>query len=81
MSYKTVDFRRCPCGKRGFEHERAADKALGRGQAKRLRKADANGTRRGVHMESRTYWCDEGQMFHTTSESRRSFNQRETIFA
>ncbi|QMP84516.1 hypothetical protein HUN43_00056 [Streptomyces phage Endor1] len=76
MKTKTVDYRYCQCGlKRGFPSERAADKALGRAQAKRDRLAESRGTRRGLHRESRYYQC-EYDLFHLTSESRRHFNDR-----
>ncbi len=73
---KTVDFKMCSCGKRGFE-ERLVDKALGAAQAKRRRQMDAAGTRRNiVKMESRTYPCEVGELYHTTSESRREYQLR-----
>lgn len=76
MKTKTVEHRSCRCGvKRGFASERLADKALGRAQAKRDRAAEARGTRRGSHRESRYYQCDFS-MFHLTSESRRSYTDR-----
>lgn len=71
--FKTVEHEMCACGKRSFGNERAADRALGRARAKRTRKADATGTRRGMYVENRVYSCPHGGL-HTTSESRRSFN-------
>lgn len=73
---KGVEWRSCQCGiKRGFTSERDADKALGRAQAKRNRRADATGTRRGQHIERRFYQCDFG-LFHLTSENRSSYENR-----
>ncbi|GAA0946068.1 hypothetical protein [Actinocorallia libanotica] len=69
MGFKTVDFRPCPCGKRGFEDERQADRALGRAQAKRNRTADRHGTRRGIERERRYYECEFGT-FHLTHKNR-----------
>lgn len=74
---KTVAFRMCACGKRGFVDELDADKALGRARAKRRRQMDGRASRRGVvTMESRTYKCEIGDLFHTTSQSRREYNER-----
>ncbi|MFF3249696.1 hypothetical protein ACFYWP_01465 [Actinacidiphila glaucinigra] len=61
--------------KRGFLTERDADKALGRARAKRHRRADAAGTRRGQHIEQRYYQCDYG-MFHLTSQNRSDYEGR-----
>ena len=59
-------------GKRSFRTERDAEKALGKSQASRRRKADAHGTRRGMYMESRYYECTDGcGGWHLTSQSRR----------
>jgi hypothetical protein len=77
MSFKTVAFVMCECGKRGFDDERSADKALGRAQAKRRRQMVASGTRRGHRMESRHYVCDFG-MFHLTGESRKEYQAHAT---
>lgn len=70
---KTVPFVKCECGKRGFLEEWEAEKALGRAQTKRNRVGDACGTRRGIKRESRTYWCEMGDVFHLTEQSRRTF--------
>ncbi|WDS51774.1 hypothetical protein SEA_TRIUMPH_60 [Streptomyces phage Triumph] len=73
---KGVAWRPCQCGlKRGFTSERDAGKALGRAQAKRNRRSDAIGTRRGQHIEQRYYECDYG-LFHLTSENRSSYATR-----
>jgi hypothetical protein len=72
---KTVAHTMCSCGKRGFD-ERVVDKALGRAQAKRRRQMDSAGTRRGTHMENRTYPCEVGDLHHLTSESRREYQTR-----
>lgn len=75
---KVVPFVLCrPCGKRGWESERDADKALGRAQTKRNRKAAGAGTLRGIHRESRHYVCAEG-LYHLTSQSRSTFNSYAT---
>ncbi len=77
MKTRTVAWETCACGsKRAFSSEHDAEKALGRAQTKRNREADERGTRRGSHVESRSYECSEGN-YHLTSESRKSFNQRE----
>ena len=77
MSSKSVDWRACPCGvKRGFTTRSDAEKAMGRAQAKRTRRADVVGTRRGLKVEHRAYECSEGA-FHLTSENRRSFEERQ----
>lgn len=74
MSGKVVPFLFCRrCGKRGWEREQDAAKALGKAQTKRNRKAAACGTLRGVYRESRYYVCEEG-MHHLTSQSRSTFN-------
>ncbi|WP_052397164.1 hypothetical protein [Streptomyces sp. NRRL F-5123] len=54
---------------------RNAEKALGRAQAKRSRRGDAAGSRRGLKIEHRVHACDFGG-FHLTSESRASFENR-----
>jgi hypothetical protein len=73
---KTVDWRTCDCGlKRGFTSRVEAEKAMGRAQAKRTRRADANGTRRGMRVERRSYECDFG-MWHLTSENRSAYETR-----
>lgn len=62
----------CQCGKRGFHSEHDAERALGRTRAKRQRKHDARGTRRGMEVERRYYECDwvEG-IFHLTHTNGR----------
>jgi hypothetical protein len=67
-----VDWRNCPCGvKRGFESKELAEKAMGRAQSRRNRRADAKyGTRRGLERENRTYECQFG-VYHLTKQSRR----------
>ncbi|MEU9057871.1 hypothetical protein AB0D13_02960 [Streptomyces sp. NPDC048430] len=78
MSFRTVDWEPCECGmKRGFDSRHDAQKAMGRAQAKRTRKADARGTRRGLRVESRVYECDFSA-WHMTSMSRRAY---EEVFA
>jgi len=73
---KTVDWRSCECGvKRGFTSRTEADKAMGRAQTKRTRRADSAGTRRGLKVERRTYECDYG-MWHLTSENRSTYENR-----
>jgi hypothetical protein len=73
MNFKSVDWRNCPCGiKRGFTSRGDAEKALGRAQAKRARRADAAGTRRGIKVEHRVYDCRFGS-WHLTSENRKSY--------
>lgn len=69
------EWRPCPCGKRNFGTERNAEKAMGRAQAKRTRRADAAGTRRGMHVERRSYICDYGGI-HLTSENASAFDNR-----
>lgn len=72
---KTVDWRKCDCGqKRGFAFESDAMKALGRAKTKRTRRADAQGTRRGVYVESRCYECAYGT-WHLTSLNKSSYEQ------
>jgi hypothetical protein len=61
--------------KRDFMTERNAEKALGKAQTKRTRRADAHGTRRGLKVETRAYQCEFGG-WHLTSENRRSFEDR-----
>jgi hypothetical protein len=76
---KTVDWRPCACGlKRGFESRQRAEKALGRAQTKRARRADAHGTRRGLEVEHRAYLCEAGA-WHLTKESRKSFEMRQGV--
>lgn len=73
---KTVAHTFCPTGKRSFETEWDAEKALGRAQAKRKR-----GNVRGGSVESRFYYCDECEGFHLTSMSRRSYNDYSGLVA
>ena len=69
----TVPWIQCPCGKRGFEDEHDAEKALGRAQTKRNRIFDRSAaSRRGMKRESRFYECDSG-LFHLTEQSRKVF--------
>ncbi|USH44642.1 hypothetical protein SEA_BROPLEASE_58 [Streptomyces phage BroPlease] len=75
MSTKTVDWRSCDCGlKRAFSSRQDAEKAMGRAQAKRTRRADVRGTRRGLKVEGRVYECDFGG-WHLTSMSRRAYEE------
>ncbi|AWN07275.1 hypothetical protein SEA_RANA_57 [Streptomyces phage Rana] len=74
---KTVRYTSCPCGvKRSFFSEREAEKALGRAKAKRQRTAESRGTGRGLRTEGRWYQCEVSDLYHLTSESRRSYNER-----
>jgi hypothetical protein len=71
MTCNTVPWTWCPrCGKRGFDCEHDALKALGRAQAKRDRLFEHNPSRRGLIRENRVYECPEG-LYHLTSQSRR----------
>lgn len=70
---KTVPFVKCECGKRGWIEEFEAEKALGKAQTKRNRAGDKSGSRRGLKRESRTYWCEVGDVFHLTEQSRRTY--------
>ncbi|MEU9126612.1 hypothetical protein AB0D08_00620 [Kitasatospora sp. NPDC048540] len=71
MTFKTVSFRVCECGAgRGFSDTRLAGRALGRAQAKRNRRADKHGSRRGLERENRFFECQYG-LFHLTRQSRR----------
>ncbi|QNE75292.1 hypothetical protein F0344_12310 [Streptomyces finlayi] len=75
MSFKTVDWTPCNCGqKRGFDSRGEAEKAMGRAQAKRTRRADVRGTRRGLKVEGRVYECDFSA-WHMTSMSRRAYEE------
>lgn len=72
----TIDWKPCRCGiKRGFATARDAGKALGKARAKRNRRSDAVGTRRGQHIEHRFYECDFGA-FHLTSENRKAYESK-----
>ncbi|WP_367135855.1 hypothetical protein [Saccharothrix sp. HUAS TT1] len=64
------------CGKRGFEDEHDAEKALGRARARRERNADRinPASRRGMKRENRYYECSEG-LLHLTEQSRRVHHQ------
>lgn len=79
----TVPFVKCECGKRGFEDEHDAEKALGKARAKRERTFAGAESRRGMYRENRTYWCEVGEVFHLTEQSRRSFEtyQRPVLVA
>lgn len=70
---KTVEFDRCPCGKRGFSNRILAEKALGRARTKRTRTVPAGASRRGMKIENRIYLCPDSGMFHLTEQSRRTF--------
>ncbi|MFI0985049.1 hypothetical protein [Streptomyces exfoliatus] len=73
MSVKSAEFRTCRCGgKRAYEDERTAEKALGRAQAMRHRVGDRKGTRRGLYRENRHYQCVYG-MWHLTAQSRAEY--------
>lgn len=71
------EWRPCDCGnKRDFMSRHNAEKAMGKAQTKRTRRADAKvGTRRGLRVESRAYECEHGG-WHLTSESRASYENR-----
>lgn len=72
----SCDWRPCDCGvKRNFINRHNAEKALGKAQAKRGRRGDAAGTRRGLKIEHRVYECEVGG-WHLTSESRASYENR-----
>ncbi|MFE4451463.1 hypothetical protein [Streptomyces sp. NPDC056796] len=77
MSSKAIDWRNCECGqKRGFTRQDQARKALGQVQAKRTRRADLGGSRRGLKIEHRAYECEAGY-FHLTSKNRKEAGNRE----
>lgn len=69
------EWRTCGCGKRDFLGRRNAVRALGKAQAKRNRRGDAAGTRRGLKVEHRVHSC-ELNGWHLTSESRSSYENR-----
>ncbi|MFF7021441.1 hypothetical protein ACFY97_10540 [Streptomyces klenkii] len=70
---KPVEWQTCECSsKRAFADRRAAEKALGRAQAKRDRHADRHGARRGIAREHRIYRCDHDR-YHLTKQSRRDY--------
>ncbi|WJN62598.1 hypothetical protein [Streptomyces phage phiScoe1] len=74
----TCDWKPCKCGqKRDFMSKRTAEKALGKAQAKRTRRADARGSRRGTKIEHRSYQCEHGG-WHLTSENSSSYENRMT---
>lgn len=56
----------CKCGKRAYETERQAEKALGRVQAKRRGRNP-----RDVEREHRYYECPESGLFHLTKANRK----------
>jgi len=64
---------RCPTGLRAFDTRAAADRALGKAQAKRTRRADRAGSRRGLVMEHRPYACELCPRFHLTSLNRQDY--------
>lgn len=65
----------CGCGKRVFRSERDAQKGLGRTRAKRTRKADKRGTRRGLVVEKRYYPCPrQDDIFHLTHINHSEFD-------
>ncbi|MFD7259357.1 hypothetical protein [Streptomyces sp. NPDC059874] len=71
-----TNWKQCECGvKRDFMSRSNAEKALGKAQAKRGRRGDAQGTRRGLRIEHRVYSCEFGG-FHLTAESRSSYEAR-----
>ncbi|AXQ61113.1 hypothetical protein SEA_HANK144_60 [Streptomyces phage Hank144] len=70
------DWIMCKCGiKRGWATKRDAERALGRARAKRNRRSDAIGTRRGQHIEHRVYQCELGY-WHLTSENRKTYESK-----
>ncbi|MFJ6680549.1 hypothetical protein [Streptomyces werraensis] len=72
----SADWKPCKCGmKRDFMTRSNAEKALGKAQAKRARRGQAIGTRRGMKIEHRVYDCEFGG-WHLTSENRSSFESR-----
>ncbi|MCJ0870290.1 hypothetical protein [Streptomyces sp. AP-93] len=74
MTIRTIDFRACPCGsKRAYPDPRAAERALGKAQAKRRGVAERRGTGRGITFENRYYECEHG-MYHLTSLSRAEYS-------
>lgn len=71
MKRKTVQHTRCwVTGKRSFETEREAERALGRARAQHFRQAESRtGTRRGLfHVEQRANYCPSCDGYHLTSE-------------
>ncbi|WP_371671256.1 hypothetical protein OG985_28720 [Streptomyces sp. NBC_00289] len=72
---KTVEFHNCECSaKRAFADRRAAEKALGRAQAKRDRQASRTDVHMPMSRENRVYQC-EYDMWHLTKQSRRSYEE------
>lgn len=72
----TVEYLSCVCGKRGFDSERLARKALGRARTWRRRAAFPP---LGKGIESRTYMCPDSGLWHLTGESRRHYMDRTTL--
>jgi hypothetical protein len=70
---KTVPYSTCQCGKRGWDDDHEAGKALGKARAKRERLADKGGSRRGMKRENRTYVCPMSGLLHLTEQSRRTY--------
>lgn len=66
---KTVKYdHACESGKRRFQDEHDAEKALGRAQTRAFRKADKQGSRRGLRVESRAYHHSACDGWHLTNE-------------
>lgn len=72
---RKLDYIGCVSGKRSFVDEIDADKALGRARTQRQRFGDARGSRRGLKIENRTYYCRACDGWHLTEMSKRDFNQ------
>lgn len=67
---KTVEHDWCEFAQKRSFSEHEADKALGRAQAKRYRRAGA--TRRGIgNVENRHYYCGACDGYHLTHQSKR----------
>lgn len=74
---RRMNYSICPAvGKRSFETEHEAHRALGQARTRRQRHGDAVGTRRGLKVERRIYWHDECDGYHLTEESKRTFNEK-----
>lgn len=76
----SCDWKTCACGagKRDFMTRHNAEKALGKAQTKRTRRAGES--RRGLKVEHRAYNCELGG-WHLTSESRSSYENRAKEYA
>lgn len=71
---RKIQFKWCDAAqKRSLPTEHDAEVTLGRVQTRRMRHGDSRGTRRGLKVEQRSYYCDACDGYHLSEMSKREY--------